>query len=312
MPIPADVVRRKLKTQLKGLSEPDKVQLLKKTLNELPGYTSGPYGRLKRWIKNQIKGAEKQTRVVHRESFMVAKEGDCTAVLVGAPNCGKSSLLSALTGRQVRIGNYPFTTLKPVAGMVKVDGAYIQLVEVPGLVEGAAEGKGNGKAFLSAVRAADVAVFVGALTEQGFNQFCTIYQEVVDADIDLPGFVIASKCDLPSADAVFERYEQVTAGKTVIRASAETREGFDDVLQHLWKASGLIRVFPHTSGDGEGEPIIMKSESTVREFSEEIHSNLSNDITQARIWGPSAKFPGQLAPIKHRLKDGDRVQLITS
>ncbi len=310
MPIPADVVRRKLKKQLKNLSEGEKIALLQKTLNELPGYTSGPYGRLKNWIREQMAGARKQARVLHQEQFMVKKEGLCTAALIGPPNCGKSSLLRALSGRKVRIGDYPFTTLKPVAGIVKLHGAPIQLVEVPGLIEGASEGKGSGKAYLSAVRAADVGIFLGGLTEHDFDLFCAVIREVEQAGIDLPGFVVATKGDLPGAAEVFEQYRRACAGRRLVRISVQKEEGLEAVREALWEAAGLIRVFARAAGDaGQREPIVLEDGGTVADFTESIHRGLREEVQGAQVWGRSARFAGQPVPPGHVLADGDEVLL---
>ncbi len=309
MPIPADVVRRKLKKQIKGLSQEDRIRLLQQTLDELPGYTSGPYGRLKNWIKQQMQGAQKQREVVHQESFMVRKQGDCTAALVGAPNCGKSSLLQSLTGRQVRIGSYPYTTLKPVDGMLKMHGAYIQLVEIPGLLAGAAQGKGDGPAFLSALRAADVAVFVGALTDWGFEQFCDVCSVVEQAGIDLPRLIAVSKADMDGADRVADRYRQAFGQYNPVEISVKTTKGLDDLRSRLWQLTGLMRVFPRVPGESSDDAIILGKNSTVRDFAAAIHGQLAGELARARVWGSSAKFPGQTVPADHKLQDGDTVQL---
>ncbi len=312
MPMPADVVQRKLKQQLKNLGEADKIALLQRTLDELPGFTSGPYGRLKNWIREQMQGAQKQARIVHQEQFMVRKEGLCTAALIGPPNCGKSSLLRALSGRQVRIGDYPFTTLKPIAGIVKLHGAPIQLVEVPGLIEGASQGKGSGKAYLSAVRAADVGIFMGALTEHDFNLFCDVVREIEQAGIDLPRFVITTKADLPGAQEVFDRYRSACAGSRLVRISVQNEEGLEEVREALWEAAGLIRVFPRAGArdrEQAEDPIVLEGGSTVADFTQTIHRGLRDGVQQAQVWGKSVKFPGQPVPMDHVLVDADEVLL---
>ncbi len=92
--------------------------------------------------------------------YHVEKHGDATVALVGFPSVGKSTLLNALTNADSETGAYEFTTLEVNPGMLEYNGANIQLLDIPGLIEGAASGRGGGQQVLSVVRAADLIVFV--------------------------------------------------------------------------------------------------------------------------------------------------------
>ena len=74
---------------------------------------------------------------VHRDSIAVRREGAAQIALVGPPNVGKSSLLQALSEIQIKTGDYPFTTLRPVPALTRIGGVLVQLVEIPGLIGGA-------------------------------------------------------------------------------------------------------------------------------------------------------------------------------
>ena len=76
----------------------------------------------------------------------------------GAPNAGKSSLLQALSNIQIKTGDYAFTTLRPVPALTSICGVQVQLVEIPGLIEGATEDRGGGRALLGVLRGADAIV----------------------------------------------------------------------------------------------------------------------------------------------------------
>ncbi|PSQ13716.1 GTP-binding protein [Halobacteriales archaeon QS_8_69_73] len=92
--------------------------------------------------------------------YAVEKHGDATVALVGFPSVGKSTLLNALTNADSEVGSYEFTTLDVNPGMLECNGANIQLLDVPGLIEGAADDRGGGQAVLSVVRTADLVLFV--------------------------------------------------------------------------------------------------------------------------------------------------------
>ena len=143
-------------------------------------------------------GGKGEQRWVRLELRLVAEAG-----LVGLPNAGKSTLLAALTAARPKIASYPFTTLTPNLGRVKIsDEEAFSLADIPGLIEGAHEGHGLGIRFLRHLQRTRMIVYVLALDSDPVRDFDVVRREVVafDADMTLrPALIALNKDDLVSA-----------------------------------------------------------------------------------------------------------------
>jgi small GTP-binding protein len=117
------------------------------------------------------------------KGFAVKKEGDATLVMVGFPSVGKSTLLNRLTGAKSQVAAWEFTTKEVIPGVLWHRGAQIQILDIPGIIEGAAEGKGMGKMVLSTVRTADMVVIV--TDPKRIDKIQLIFDELEKANIRL-------------------------------------------------------------------------------------------------------------------------------
>ena len=139
-----------------------------------------------------------EERVLHLELKLVAD-----AALVGFPNAGKSTLIAAVSAARPKIADYPFTTLTPNLGVVTIDDRVFVLADVPGLIEGAAEGKGLGHEFLRHIERARVIIYLldpSPLQEVAVaDQLTTLRRELAAYSDDLaqrPSLVVVSKADI--------------------------------------------------------------------------------------------------------------------
>ena len=92
--------------------------------------------------------------------YSVRRSGDATVSIIGLPSVGKSTLLNNLTGADSKIGSYDFTTLDVVPGTMTYNGAKVQILDLPGIIKGAASGKGFGKKVLSVARTSNLVIMV--------------------------------------------------------------------------------------------------------------------------------------------------------
>src|SRR5215470_19973117 len=191
MPMPHRTFKQVIKRRLVGKEGSERTRELRAILTELPNYKNGPYADLRKWVEGQLEETRVRSKVVHRDSIAVRREGAAQVAFVGPPNAGKSSLLQALSNIQIKTGDYPFTTLRPVPALTRIRGVLVQLVEIPGLIEGANEDRGGGRALLGVLRSADAIVYC-ARADADPRELVPVRAEVALAGIDKPAFVAAT------------------------------------------------------------------------------------------------------------------------
>ena len=177
------------------------------------------------------------------QSLILELKTVADAGLVGFPNAGKSSIISAISAARPKIANYPFTTLTPNLGVVVAGEVEYVVADVPGLIPGASQGKGLGLDFLRHVERCSVLVHVldCATEEPGRDPVSdldvveaelTAYQEATGADLSTrPRIVVLNKVDVPAARELAEMVapELEARGLTVCQVSAATREGLREL-----------------------------------------------------------------------------------
>jgi len=297
MPMPHRTQQQVIKRRLRGKEGAERIRELRAILAELPGYRNGPYADLRKWVEGELTAARTRKRVVHRDSIAVRREGAAQIAFVGPPNAGKSSLLQALSAIQIRTGDYAFTTTRPVAATTRLGGVLVQLVEIPGLIEGAADDRGGGRALLGVLRNADAIVWCHAC-DRPVEELETIRDEVAAAGIELPALVAATKSD--------EVPPPTHPELRVVPVSILDDASLDRLREELWVLTGLLRVYLRDGGD----PVALRPPATVLDVADTIHHELRDRCTGARIWGPSARFPGQQVGREHELRDGDTVDIL--
>jgi GTP-binding protein len=183
--------------------------------------------------RNANPGQEGVERTLWLHLKLIADAG-----LVGLPNAGKSTFLAAVSNARPKIADYPFTTLHPGLGVVAVDGAEFVLADIPGLIEGASEGRGLGDAFLGHVeRCAVLLHLIDATSETLVEDYRVILGELEAYGAGLaekPRVTGLNKIDaLDAEELAAARAALEAAGAEVLELSGATGQGVTEVLRAL-------------------------------------------------------------------------------
>lgn len=180
-------------------------------------------------------GKEGECRTILLELKLIADVG-----LVGLPNAGKSTLLSKLSAARPKIADYPFTTLSPNLGIVRYkEGLSFVMADIPGLIEGASEGKGLGFYFLRHIERTKVLAFLIEINSENiFRDYEILKNELKSYNPQLlkrPSLIVLTKMDLPAinSDEGIEKIKQL--GLRMLKISALTGEGLNELKNLLWE-----------------------------------------------------------------------------
>ncbi len=162
------------------------------------------------------------------------------AGLLGLPNAGKSTFLAAVSNARPKIADYPFTTLVPNLGVVGVDGKEFVMADIPGLIEGASEGRGLGDQFLGHVERCSVLLhLVDGTSSTITKDYCTIIAELEaysEALYEKPRITVLNKIDAldPKTLSTRKRALEKATGGPVFLMSGVSKQGVTEVLRAIW------------------------------------------------------------------------------
>jgi GTP-binding protein len=169
------------------------------------------------------------------------------AGLLGLPNAGKSTFLASTTRAKPKIANYPFTTLKPQLGVVSVDEYEFVLADIPGLIEGAADGVGLGLRFLGHIERCGVILhLVDGTADDVVASYQTVRAEVERYSDELSEkyeLVALTKADALSEEELKEKHAALAecCGSPVWVISAATHRGMESLLRRMWQVISAVR-----------------------------------------------------------------------
>jgi len=187
-------------------------------------------------------GQPGEERTIRLRLKLIADAG-----LIGLPNAGKSTFLAAVSAAKPKIADYPFTTLHPQLGVVRIDEREFVLADLPGLIEGAHEGVGLGDRFLGHTERCRVLLhLVDGTGEDAGRDYKTVRAELeaYGAGLsDKPEIVALSKVDALTPEAIKKQLAKLkkAASKTPLVLSSQSRQGVQETLRALWKVIDSAR-----------------------------------------------------------------------
>ena len=232
--------------------------------------------------------------------------------LVGLPNAGKSTFLSVVTNAQPEIADYPFTTLTPNLGVADIDDMSLLIADIPGLIEGASEGKGLGDAFLRHVeRTAVLLHLVDIYDDDVASAFTTIQQELAAYSPELmkrPLIVALTKAEGLPEDGIEAKKSQIQGvlpeGTALYVISSQAHGGITELLRALSVKVKEARM--HADEElvmSEAVPIISLNDSVKRDAWKVSHDGGRFVVTGQKIEKFAARTDFQSEPGRRRLWD---------
>jgi uncharacterized protein len=271
-------------------------------------------------IKQRLSKARKQLEQSSRSqtkgtSFHVAREGAAQIVLVGPPNSGKSSVLAGFTKAHTVVADYPFSTQKPLPGMLKWENLQFQLVDLPPL-----SGEFYEPWVPSLVRVSDMVLLVVGMDT--VDQIDTVLNILTDYKISLvkscedadyhsrivkiPAVIAATKTDLPDAEVTLELLNEMYGFLNLICLSGHNPGDASMLGRCIFETLHLIRVYTRAPGKEANmqQPVVLRKGSTLLDVTTEIHKDFADEMKYARVWG-SGKFSGQKIQRDYVVEEGD-------
>jgi hypothetical protein len=326
--MPANLTPQYLEAELKfkqAKTTPEKIKALEVMMAIIPKHkgTEKLRGQLKSRMAKLKEELQRRPSVGKAEqAYNIKREGAAQVVLLGLPNSGKSSLLSQITHASSEVADYPFTTQKPIPGMMKFENLQIQLVDTPPIQWDHIE-----PGFPNLIRNADGLLLLVDLTEDPLFQMEILLEVLNEMRIKvaekgpipspeagwacLRALLVGNKCDVKNAMGAYQRFEnQFRDTFPILPISAQGGMNLDELRKEIYQILDIIRVYTKSPGKepDRTEPVILRKGSTVGDVALSIHKDFVAKLRYAKIWG-LGKFDGQMVKRDYLVNEGDVIEL---
>jgi small GTP-binding protein len=307
----------------------EKIACLEEMLRVIPKHkgTDRMRGDLRRRL-SKLKAETHKPGSAHRGYHLqVDKEGIGQIVMLGPPNVGKSALLAALTKATPEVANYPFTTRKPMPGMVHVDNVQIQLVDMPPLSRDHMEPwmsqiarNADGLLLIVDLGSADVLEAMDVITTVLDEwKLLPVARALTEAEYEalatgvepLRVLIVGNKADLPESAETWEVLQELYGERwPMLAVSATTGQHLDRFRQELYVMLDVVRVYTKAPGKKPDltAPFTLPEGSTVADVAGMVHKDFAERLKFARVWGKKT-YDGQMVQRDYVVQEGDVIEL---
>lgn len=313
----------------KARTPEEKIEALEEMLAKIPKHKGTE--KIQADIKSKLAKMKKQSEkkgggpARRKEAYHFSREGAGRAVLVGAPNTGKSLLFSTLTSAVSEVQDYPFTTRKPLPGMMAFEDISVQLIDLPPVSAQFME-----TWVPQVIRLTDLVLFVidvsaldplkqieepmAILDEKKIKLVEETPEEAEGTQpsiASLKTLVVANGMDVEGAADMLDLIRgEAGFAFPVVPVSARTGTGLDDLRRAVFDALGIERVYSKQPGKRPSpEPFVMKRGATVIDFAAKVHKDFVEKFEFARVWRKGDEKEGIRVSRDYALVDGDVVEL---
>jgi len=266
----------------------EKIAALKKMITTAPKHKGSEklLQQLKRSLSDLKKEHIKEKKAGKGKRLAIKKEGAATIIFLGILNCGKSKLFAQMSNAPYKEENNYEIKMR----MIPYENVWLQGLDLPAIFANFSE-SGDAGQVLGLIRTADVAVLVT-------ND---------ESELEL------IESELRKANITFGAEKKQDLNKTIIPVVAVSPDVVDmkELKEQIWLKSGKIRVQTKTKAGIAPKPVVLRKGTTIKELAGAIHQDFVKNFKYAKVWGPSAKFPGQSVGFEHKLADRAVVEIFT-
>jgi len=307
----------------------EKITCLEEMLRVIPKHkgTDKLQADLKRRLSKLRQEAQKAAATRRGYTLSVEAEGAGQAVMVGPPNVGKSALLAALTKATPAVADYPFTTRRPMPGMMPLENVQIQLVDMPPISHESME------SWMSQItRNADAILLVVDLGDSAVLDAVELIAEVLQEWKILPAarpltpeeedtldvgvvprraLLLGNKWDVPASKDNWDIIQELYSTRwPTLAVSATHGYNLEALRRALYTLLDIVRVYTKAPGKKPDltAPFTMPRGSTVVEVAATVHKDFATHLKFARIWG-TEKYDGQMVQRDYIVQEGDVIEL---
>ena len=306
----------------------ERISALEEMLALIPKHkgTEKMQADLKRRLSKARDEAQKKGKAGARGyTYHVPREGAGQVALVGPPNSGKSTLLGMLTNAVPEVADYPFTTRKPLPGMMEFENIKIQLVDLPPLAPEWTEGW-----VFALIRNADLVLMcVDLASDDVLEHIEQVKRQLAAHKLRLVGhasaeaptegeaakraLLVGNKEDAAGAkERAAMLHELYGAEFTALTVSAATGSNLEALRRALYDGLSILRVYTKAPGKKPelSAPFVLKKGSTVVDVAEAVHKDFAASLKFAKVWGVDT-YDGQRVTREYVVQDGDVIELHT-